>query len=130
MIEFRKINEITIEDKYPMASAMVIFSNLYGAQYFTTLDLKSGFYQIELAERDREKMAWSVNNGGYEFCRWTFGLKNVYFIKQSIMFWGTKLARYNVYIDDVIIYSKTAEDHLGIGRKVKVFQKKRRIFNV
>lgn len=46
------------------------------AQYFTTLDLKSGFHQIELAERDREKTAFSVNNGKYEFCRLPFGLKN------------------------------------------------------
>jgi len=45
------------------------------SKFFTTLDLKSGFHQIELAEKDREKTAISINNGKYEFCRLPFGLK-------------------------------------------------------
>ncbi len=51
VIDFRKLNEVTVEDKYPMPNPMVILSNLKGAQYFTTLDLKPGFHQIELIEK-------------------------------------------------------------------------------
>jgi len=76
VIDFRKLNQKTTDDNYPIPSISTILSNMGEAQYFTTLDLKSGFHQIELAERDREKTAFSVNNGKYEFCRLPFGLKN------------------------------------------------------
>ena len=76
VIDFQKLNAVTIDDKYPIPNISVILSNLGEAKYFTTLDLKSGFHQIELLENDREKTAFSVNNGKYEFCRLPFGLKN------------------------------------------------------
>lgn len=53
VIDFRKLNQKTIDDKYPIPSILTILSNIGKSQYFTTLDLKSGFHQIELAERDR-----------------------------------------------------------------------------
>jgi len=55
IIDFRKLNQKTIDDKYPIPSISTIFANMGKAQYFTTLDLKSGFHQIELAEIDRQK---------------------------------------------------------------------------
>ena len=79
------------------------------AQFFTTLDLKSGFHQIELAERDREKTAFSVNNGKYEFCRLPFGLKNAPSIFQRAI---DDVLREQigktcyVYVDDEIIFSE------------------------
>jgi len=75
-IDFRKLNMKTDDDKYPIPNISVILSNLGKAQYFTTLDLKSGFHQIELAGKDRKKTSISVNNGQYEFCRLPFGLRN------------------------------------------------------
>jgi len=60
----------------PMPTISTILSNIGESQFFTALDLKSGFYQIELAEKDRPKTAFSINNGKYEFCRLPFGLKN------------------------------------------------------
>jgi len=85
------------------------------AQYFTTLDLKSGFHQIELAERDRENPAFSVNNGKYEFCRLPFGLKNAPSIFQRAI---DDVLREQigktcyVYVDDVIIFSNSKKDHV------------------
>lgn len=75
MIDFRKLNLKTIDDKYRIPNIVFILANLGKAQY---LDLKSGFHQILLAENDREKKktAFSVENGKYEFCRLPFGLKN------------------------------------------------------
>ncbi|KAH8265090.1 hypothetical protein KR044_003971, partial [Drosophila immigrans] len=55
--------------KYPMPSISMILSNLGKASYFTTLDFKSGYHQINLAECDRERTSFSVNSGKYEFCR-------------------------------------------------------------
>lgn len=69
VIDFRKLNLKTIDDKYPIPNVVSILSNLGKARFFTTLDLKSGFHQILLAEKDREKTASSVGNGKYEFCR-------------------------------------------------------------
>lgn len=74
--DFRKLNEKTIDDTYPIPDISVILSNLGKAKKFTKLDLKSGFLQVLLHEGDREKTAFAVNNGKYEYCRLPFGLKN------------------------------------------------------
>lgn len=63
VMDFRKLNQKTIADKYPMPSISMILANLGNATYFTTLDLKSGYHQITLAERDREKTSFSVSGG-------------------------------------------------------------------
>ncbi|KAH8280173.1 hypothetical protein KR054_007456 [Drosophila jambulina] len=61
VIDFRKLNERTIADRYPMPSISMILANFGKAKFFTTLDLKSGYHQIYLAEKDREKTSFSVN---------------------------------------------------------------------
>lgn len=95
----------------------MILANLGKATYFTTLDLKSGYHQITLAERDREKTSFSVSGGKYEFCRLPFGLKNAGSIFQRAI---DDVLREQieqnkscyVYVDDVIIFSKTEDDHI------------------
>lgn len=115
VIDFRKLNQKTIDDKYPIANISTILSNLGRAKFFTTLDLKSGFHQIELSERDREKTDFSVNNGKYEFCRLPFGLKNAPSIFQRAIDDALReqigVFCY-VYVDDVIIFSETETDHI------------------
>lgn len=115
VVDFRKLNDKTIDDKYPIPDITNILSNLGKGKYFTTLDLRSGFHQILLAEKDREKTSFSVNNGKYEFCRLPFGLKNAPSIFQRAI---DDVLRENigkflhVYVDDIIIYSKDLEDHI------------------
>ena len=115
VIDFRKLNQKTIDDKYPIPNIVSILSNLGKAQYFTTLDLKSGFHQILLAENDREKAAFSVRNGKYEFCRLPFGLKNAPSIFQRAI---DDVLREQigktcyVFVDDVIIFSENMENHV------------------
>lgn len=126
VIDFRKLNENTINDKYPMPEVPVILSSLGQSKYFTTLDLKSGYHQILLAERDRRKTAFSVNNGKYEFCRLPFGLKNAPSIFQRTI---DDILREDigktcqVYMDDVIIFSPDEKSHLehinNILRKIE-----------
>lgn len=115
VIDFRKLNEVTENDKYPMPEVPVILSNLGKSQYFTTLDLKSGYHQILLAEKDRMKTAFSINNGKYEFCRLPFGLKNAPSIFQRTI--DDILREYigkicQVYMDDIIIFSPNEHCHL------------------
>lgn len=115
VFDFTKLNSKTICDKYPIPDPAVIMSNLGKAKYFSTLDLKSGFHQIRLIERDREKTAFSINNGKYEFCRLPFGLKNAPSIFQRAI---DDILREDigkichVYIDDIIIFSDTEQNHI------------------
>jgi len=115
VVDFRKLNSKTIADKYPMPSISMILSNLGKASYFTTLDLKSGYHQINLAGSDREKTSFSINSEKYEFCRLPFGLKNASSIFQRAI---DDVLRERighscyVYEDDVIVFSKTKEEHV------------------
>nr|AAA28600.1 reverse transcriptase endonuclease [Drosophila virilis] len=115
VIDFRKLNEKTIPDRYPMPRIPMILANLGKAKYFTTLDLKSGYHQIYLAEHDREKTSFSVSSGKYEFCRLPFGLRNASSIFQRAI---DDILREHigkicfVYVDDVIIFSKNETEHL------------------
>ena len=115
VIDFRKLNEKTISDKYPMPDISVILANLGKSKYFSTLDLKAGFHQIMLDEKDRQKTVFSVNNGKYEFCRLPFGLKNAPIIFQRTIDDVLRLEvgkTCQVYMDDIIIHSPDEYSHL------------------
>lgn len=114
VIDYRKLNEKTINDKYPIPEITDILDKLGRARYFSTIDLVSGFHQIQLDEEDREKTAFSVNSGKYEFTRMPFGLKNAPATFQRVMdcilrdFIGVCCF---VYMDDIIIFSTSMEQH-------------------
>ena len=115
VFDYTKLNSKTIADKYPIPDPSVILSNLGKSKFFTTLDLKSGFHQISLAERDREKTAFSVNNGKFEFCRLPFGLKNAPSIFQRAIddVLREEIGKTcHVYIDDIIIFSASEQKHI------------------
>lgn len=76
VIDYKKLNENTISDTYPIPDTNAILSNLGKARYFSTLDLESGSHQIKMKESDIEKTSFSVSNGKYEYVRLPFGLKN------------------------------------------------------
>lgn len=76
VIDYRKLNDKTIEDKYPLPNIDDILDKLGRAQYFTTLDLVSGYHQVEMHPNDVEKTAFSIERGHYESLRMPFGLKN------------------------------------------------------
>lgn len=82
VIDYRKINEKTIPDRYPIPDTSIILKNLWKSKFFTTLYWKLGFNKIILCEEDRQKAAFNFNNGNYEFCRLFFGLENALSIFQ------------------------------------------------
>lgn len=115
MIDYRKLNEKTIEDKYPLPRMDDILENLGKCAYFTTLDLAQGFHQIPLDEKSMEKTAFTVENGHYEYVRLPFGLRNSPAIFQKMM--DQILIQYLhkfcfVYMDDIVIFSKSLQEHL------------------
>lgn len=124
VIDYRKLNELTIDDKYPLPNISDILDQLGKCEYFSTLDLASGFHQIEINPSDISKTAFSVENGHYEFVRMPFGLKNAPSTFQRVMdniLLGIQNERCLVYMDDIIIYSPTIHEH--ISRLKEVFQR-------
>lgn len=119
VIDYRKLNEITIGDAYPLPNIEDILDQLGHAQYFTTLDLASGFHQIPMNPADSPKTAFSTPNGHYEYTRMPFGLKNAPSCFQRMMntvLVGLTNTQCFVYLDDVVLYGSTLDDH---NRKLK-----------
>lgn len=121
VIDYRKLNDKTISDRYPIPDITEILDKLGRATYFSTIDLVSGFHQIQLDKEDIEKTAFSVTSGKYEFTRMPFGLKNAPATFQRVMdavlrdLVGVCCL---VYMDDIIIFSSSFEEHIKDIRKV------------
>lgn len=120
VIDYRKLNSKTIDDKFPIPNITDIFDKLGKCNYFTTLDLASGFHQIEMAEEDIEKTAFNTDKGHYEYIRMPFGLKNAPATFQRAM--NNVLNGLSdictVYLDDIIIFSTSLDEHILNLRKV------------
>lgn len=116
VIDFRKLNEVTIPDRYPIPEINEVLAQRGSNNWFSVINLKSGFHQISLKEEDIEKTAFSVNNAKYEFTRLPFGLKNSPAIFQRAL--DDKLREHigkicYVYIDDIIIFSSDELTHFN-----------------
>ena len=114
-VDYRKLNAVTIPDEFPIPRQTEILSSLSGAQVLSSLDALSGFTQLEMSEEDVEKTAFRTHRGLFQFKRMLFGLRNGPSIFQRVM--QGILAPYLwifclVYIDDIVIYSKTYEEHI------------------
>ncbi|KAK3755142.1 hypothetical protein QZH41_020562, partial [Actinostola sp. cb2023] len=115
-IDFRKLNARTVKDAYSLPRIDEALEAMAGSSWYTTLDLKSGYWQIEVDEEDIQKTAFTVGPlGFYECNRMAFGLTNAPATFQRLM--EHCLADLNfkkciVYIDDIVIYAKTFEEHL------------------
>lgn len=117
VIDYRKLNEKTKDDRYPIPNIEDVLDQLGRAQYFTTLDLASGFHQIEVDEGSKEKTAFMVDGGHYEFNRMPFGLKNAPATFQrmiNIVLNGLIGKGILVYMDDIIIYSVSLQEHVNL----------------
>ena len=124
VIDYRKTNEKTITDRYVIPNISDILDKLGRSQYFTTLDLASGFHQIAMHPNSIEKTAFSVENGHYEFLRMPFGLKNAPATFQRLMDNVLKDLQGKiclVYMDDIIVFSTSLQEH--ISNLKAVFQK-------
>lgn len=114
VIDYRKLNDITIRDSYPLPNINHILDQLGSSKYFSTLDLASGFHQIPIKPSDKPKTAFNTPNGHYEFNRMPFGLKNAPAAFQRLMdtvLTGLQGVRCFVYLDDIVIYASSIQDH-------------------
>lgn len=114
-VDYRKLNLKTVRDAFPLPRIDESLDALLGAKYFTTLDLASGYHQIAMHPDDQHKTAFSTPFGLYEFTRMPFGLCNSPATFQRLMqniFNDSVFQILLVYLDDLIIYSSTLEEHL------------------
>ncbi|KXZ75732.1 Retrovirus-related Pol polyprotein from transposon 17.6-like Protein [Tribolium castaneum] len=121
VVDYPKLNEKTVSDKYPLPNITDIL-----CIYFTTLDLASGFHQVQMNRDDIEKTAFSTENSHYKYLRMPFGLKNAPATFQRVMdniLRGIQNEKCLVYLDDIIIFSTSLEEH--IVRLKKVFERLR-----
>lgn len=119
--DFRKLNEHTEMDEYPLPNLLSIFDRIGGAKYYTKLDLSSGFLHIPVAPEDISKTAISTDNGSFEFLKMPFGMKTApktFQRAMDIALKGLIGCGVFVYMDDIIIYAKTLAEHNRILSEV------------
>jgi hypothetical protein len=129
-VDFRKLNEITIGDSYPLPNIQDILDKLGRARYFTALDCASGYLQVPIAEEDRCKTAFSTADGHFEYNRMPFGLKSAPSTFQRMM--NNILSelignRCLVYMDDILVIGETLKEH---NSKLRAVFQKLREFNL
>ena len=118
-INYRALNKVTRKFAWPIPKVEVIFSKLNGATFFTTLDLRAGYHHIPLDKPSILKMAFNSPFGKYEYVKVPFGLAQVPAYFQELMTGILEDFNFTIaYLDDIIIFSKTPEEHLSYIRKV------------
>ena len=113
-VDYRKVNTVTRKDTYSLPRMDDLLDTPAGSRLFSTLDLISGYWQVEIHPRDREKTPFCTSEGLYEFNVMPFGLCNGPATFQRLMnlsLAGIQWSSCLVYLDDIIVLGKTFQDH-------------------
>jgi hypothetical protein len=109
-VDYRSLNDVTVKNKYPLPRIEDLFDQMRGARVFSKIDLRSGYHQMKIRPSDIPKTTFSTRYGLYEL----FGLTNApaYFMNLMNKVFMEYLDRFvMVFIDDILIYSKSESDH-------------------
>jgi hypothetical protein len=112
--DYHSLNEVTIKNKYPLPRIEDLFDQMKGASVFSKIDLRSGYHQLKIRESDISKTTFHTRYGLYEYTVISFGLMNapayfMYLMNKVFMEYLDKFMV--VFIDDILIFLKTEEDH-------------------
>ncbi|GJS65290.1 putative reverse transcriptase domain-containing protein [Tanacetum coccineum] len=128
---YRKLNKVTVKNVYPSPRIDDLFDQLQGAKWFSKIDLHSGYHQLKVREEDISKTAFRTHYGHYEFVVIPFGLTNAPAIFMDLM---NQVCRpmldksVIVFIDDILVYSKSKEEHEVHLREVLETLRKERLY--
>ena len=114
VVDYRPLNVVTIKNKYPLLLINDLFDQLAGATIFSKMDLRLGYHQIKIRKEDIPKTAFTTRYGLYEYTVMSFGLTNApaTFMRLMNSVFMEYLDKFVVvYIDDILIYSKTEDEH-------------------
>ncbi|GMJ10091.1 hypothetical protein HRI_004678300 [Hibiscus trionum] len=120
-IDYRQLNKLTIKNRYPLPRIDDLFDQFRGAAVFSKIDLRSGYYQLKVKDVDVPKTAFRTRYGHYEFLVMPFGLTNApaAFMDMMNRVFHEYLDKFVVvFIDDILVYSRTEEEHEGHLRVV------------
>ena len=128
--DFRALNAVTVKNRYPLPRADQLFDKLSSAKYFTKIDLRTGFYQILINEADRHKTAFTTSQGLFEYNVLPMGLCNSPGVFMQLM--NDTFAEFLnkfvlVFLDDIIVYSDTLEEHEQHVRQALVRLRQQRL---
>ncbi|GKD19973.1 putative reverse transcriptase domain-containing protein [Tanacetum coccineum] len=130
-IDYRELNKLTVKNRYPLPRIDDLFDQLQGSQFFSKIDLRSGYHQLRVHEDDIPKTAFRTRYGYFEFTVMPFGLTNAPAIFMDLMNRVCRLYLDKfmiVFIDDILIYSKTQEEHVEHLRLVLELLKKEKLY--
>ncbi|GJW68469.1 putative reverse transcriptase domain-containing protein [Tanacetum coccineum] len=132
-IDYRELNKLTIKNRYSLPRIDDLFDQLQGSRYFSKIDLRFGYHQLRVHEADIPKTAFRTRYGHFKFTVMPFGLTNAPTVFMDLMNQECKpyLDKFViVFVDDILIYSKSKEDHevhlklvLELLKKEKLFAK-------
>jgi hypothetical protein len=113
-IDFRQLNKVSVKNKYPLLGIDDLFDQLKDAKLFSKIDLRLGYHQVRIKEEDISKIAFRTRYGHYEFIVVSFGLSNALVVFMCLMngVFQEYLDKFViVFLDDILIYSKSEEEH-------------------
>lgn len=126
-VDYRRLNSVTIKDAHGLPRPQDIFDRLANAKWFSSLDLKSGYWQLEVSPEDRHYTSFTAGPlGFYQFVKMPFGLCNAGASFQRMMescMGAENLSSCLLYLDDIVVFSETLEQH--IERLDRVFTRLR-----
>ncbi|GJU33692.1 putative reverse transcriptase domain-containing protein [Tanacetum coccineum] len=130
-LQDKELNKLTVKNRYPLPRIDDLFDQLQGSQFFSKIDLRSGYHQLRVHEDDIPKTAFRTHYGHFKFTVIPFGLTNAPTIFMDMM---NRVCRpyldkfVIVFIDDILIYSKTQEEHVEHLRLVLELLKKEKLY--
>lgn len=114
-IDYRKLNDVTTKDAYPLPRIADCLDALGGARYFSTFDLRSGYHQVEVEPESRDKTSFVTRQGTFRFRKMSFGLCNApatFSRLMNMVMSGLDYVTCLVYLDDILVFSRTVPEHL------------------